>query len=152
VRWPCRSAAGARGLSALGGLGSLQPLAVMFAGVAWPMPGIVHDLSIKFARTLVVSLVGLRRQPIGVQATGCSIACAGERHLERGARAGCANRGQGPCIQQGRLRLLAGEGIGGEQFSSVSRVADALPLANCARASPWSKAGSDENGPLTAAW
>jgi hypothetical protein len=33
----------------------------MVAGVARPMPGIVHDLSVKFSRTLAVGLVGLRR-------------------------------------------------------------------------------------------
>jgi hypothetical protein len=33
----------------------------MFAGVAWPMPAILHNLSVKFARTLTVGLVGLRR-------------------------------------------------------------------------------------------
>jgi hypothetical protein len=33
----------------------------MFAGVAWPMPGIVDDLSIKFARAPAVDIVGSRR-------------------------------------------------------------------------------------------
>jgi hypothetical protein len=33
----------------------------MFAGVAWPMPGILHNLGVKFARTLAVGLVGLHR-------------------------------------------------------------------------------------------
>jgi hypothetical protein len=49
------------GLPAQGGLSPLQPLAVMFAGVARPMPAILHNLSVKFARTPAVGLVGLRR-------------------------------------------------------------------------------------------
>ena len=58
VSWVSRSTASALELSAQGGLGPLQPLAVVFAGVAWPVPGVVHDLGIQLARSPLIGLVG----------------------------------------------------------------------------------------------
>jgi len=103
-------------LSAQRGLSPLQPLAIVFAGMARPVFRVVHDLGVKLTRALAVGVAGLLRQPVGEQATRCGVAGARERGFERGTRAGRAIRGQGPCIQQGWIGLLAGDRLHGEEL------------------------------------